>query len=227
MRFHPLAMLGIVAALLVLLALGTWQVARGREKARLLEAAQAAGTQLPRAWLACPPPDAALGRARLSGQIAGDAQWLLDNRIHAGRPGYEVLVPLILPSGERALVNRGWVPAGSRRDVPPQATAPAGPVTFTGTWRVPEHNPFVPVRAPERLGAFWRSARLDLAGVARQLGAPVCPLVLALDADQPHGFVREWRVTTIGPQRHYAYAAQWYGLALALVALAVYARRRG
>jgi surfeit locus 1 family protein len=226
MRFHPLAMLGIVAALLALLALGTWQVARGREKAHLLAAAQAAGTQLPRRWLACPPPDAALGRARVGGRVEGAAQWLLDNRIHAGRAGYEVLMPVTLDSGERVLVNRGWVPAGPRRDVPPQAAAPVGQVALTGTWRAPERNPFVPARAPERLGAFWRSARLDPAALAQQLGAPVCPLILALDADQPHGFVREWRVATIGPQRHYAYAAQWYGLALALVALVAYAHRR-
>ena len=43
---------------------------------------------------------------------------------------------------------------------------------------------------------------------------------IELDADQKEGFQRLWKITTIiSPEKHIAYAVQWFGLALTLTAL--------
>ena len=55
-------------------------------------------------------------RISLEGHFEPAQQFLLDNRSHAGQPGYEVLTPFTLTSGERLLVNRGWVPFTGYRD---------------------------------------------------------------------------------------------------------------
>ena len=52
----------------------------------------------------------------LTGHFESNRQFLLDNRSHAGQPGYEVLTPFVLESGRRILVNRGWIPFGGYRD---------------------------------------------------------------------------------------------------------------
>lgn len=226
MRNRPAALIGIAVVWLALIALGTWQVQRAWEKQALLAAQARARDEPPQTSAACPATDAALRPARVSGTFVTSDQILLDNRIRNGRAGYDVITPLRLGSGELLLVNRGWVAAGATRAQAPEAPAPAGRVTLEGQWRVPEHNPFVPRRAPERVGDFWRSARIDPTVWSTRLGSPVCDLLLLLDADQPHGYLRGWPLMTFGPQRHYGYAAQWYGLALALAGLVFYAWRR-
>lgn len=226
MRNRPFALTGIAVVWLTLVGLGTWQVQRAWEKQALIEAQASARDEPHRTSAVCPGPEAALRAARVSGTFVTSDQILLDNRIRNGRTGYDVITPLRLGSGELLLVDRGWVAAGATRAQTPDAPASTGPVTLEGQWRAPEHNPFVPRRAPERVGEFWRSARIDPPAWSARLGAPVCELIVLLAADQPHGYLREWPLMTFGPQRHYGYAAQWYGLALALAGLVFYAWRR-
>src|SRR6266550_4791933 len=42
-------------------------------------------------------------------------QILLDNKVHDGRAGYQVVTPLMLADGRAVLVNRGWVAGGATR----------------------------------------------------------------------------------------------------------------
>lgn len=60
------------------------------------------------------------------------------------------------------------------------------------------------------------------ADISRLLGMPVASRMLLLDRQQAQGYVREWHPQIIGPGRHYAYAAQWFGFALVLVILYVF-----
>jgi surfeit locus 1 family protein len=49
--------------------------------------------------------------------------------------------------------------------------------------------------------------------VAEALSAQVYPQVVLLDDDQPDGYLRDWRPPGMAPDRHVAYAVQWFGLA--------------
>ena len=59
-------------------------------------------------------------RVRAEGSFDSAHQFLLDNRVHEGVAGYEVVTPFRIEGGSRiALVDRGWVPQGSdRRSLP-------------------------------------------------------------------------------------------------------------
>src|SRR5271170_4550176 len=80
-------------------------------------------------------------------------------------------------------------------------------------------------RAPPDGGASWpkRTSFPDSAQLAAALGRPVEARQLLLDADQPQGYRRDWKPGSagFGPERHLAYAIQWWGLAALTVVLLV------
>lgn len=214
-----------VAAVTAFVLLGRWQWHRAAYK-RGLEAAFEAGNASPQ-----PLGDRTAGQlpryaqVRVRGRYDDTHQFLLENMSHDGQPGYEVLTPLLLADGRTLLVNRGWVPlTRSRSELPDvsiaaaEAVAPAGrldalPVPGIALGRQP------PAAGPvwPKLTSFPTTADLSVA-----LGRPVEARQLLLNPDEPHGYVREWHMSGFGPERHVAYAVQWW--AFAALALILYAR---
>src|SRR4030088_2095841 len=92
------------------LALGRWQWDRGNARERAY-AEFARGTErggpLGSRGLDEVPR---FQRVRVTGQFDARRQFLLDNRPHGERTGYEVLTPLERDDGRVLLVDRGWVP---------------------------------------------------------------------------------------------------------------------
>ena len=162
-------------------------------------------------------------RAEAHGEYAG-TQFLLDNMVHDGVAGYQVLTPLRVHGvAKRVLVNRGWVPAGNDRRVLPEVGVGVGARTVTG--RV-ERLP----RPGLRLGVDSENAGAGPAVVlqyptaealASRLGEPVFDYQLLLDAAAPDGYIRAWRAPVLAPERHLAYAGQWAALALGAAATAL------
>jgi cytochrome oxidase assembly protein ShyY1 len=60
----------------------------------------------------------------LQGTYLTDEQLLVRNRPYNGRPGFEVLVPLLLDDGSVFMVDRGWVASGDKQDSPDSIPAP-------------------------------------------------------------------------------------------------------
>jgi surfeit locus 1 family protein len=163
-------------------------------------------------------------RVRVTGRLDPDHQFLLDNRIENGRPGYEVLTPLVLDGGRTLLVDRGWVPfTGYRSRLPDVRLSASGPVALTG--RIDELP--APGLALGRMGPspgpLWPKVTSypDMAQLAAALSATgvakVEPRILLLDPGEPYGYVREWQPPGMSPARHLAYAVQWWGFAVTLV----------
>jgi len=122
--------------------LAHWQWARHEEKAavaRQLENAYDA-EPVPLAQLVTDPdaldPAAEWRPVTLTGRYLADEELLVRNRPFNGQPGFEVLVPFELTSGDVFLVDRGWVPTGNAQDSPDAVPAPpAGEVTVTARLR--------------------------------------------------------------------------------------------
>jgi surfeit locus 1 family protein len=72
-------------------------------------------------------------------------------------------------------------------------------------------------------GAGWprRLSYPDLATVRRVYGEAVDPAIILLDASANDGYLRDWKPGGLPPERHFGYAVQWYGLALALAVIYV------
>ena len=64
---------------------------------------------------------------------------------------------------------------------------------------------------PRRIG------RLQLPGVARELGLEILPVVLRLREQSPSALTTHWPVVNIAPEKNTAYAIQWFAMSVALL----------
>lgn len=205
---------------LALLAwLGTWQLHRAAEKRALFELF-AHGTD---ATHPLPLPGAPVlprySHVRVSGRYVPGRQVLLDNMTHDGRAGFRVLTPLERDDGSTVLVDRGWVPLGrTRADLPDVAVGDAPRAVLGRVDLLP--RPGIELATPPD-GTGWPRVLgwPHLEQLARVLGRRPYPQIVLLDPSEPDGYVRAWQPSEFPPERHLAYAVQWFALALTLVAI--------
>ena len=158
----------------------------------------------------------------LTGHFESNRQFLLDNRSHAGQPGYEVLTPFVLESGRRILVNRGWIPFGGYRDRLPDVSFAGAPSTVVqGRLDELPTAGLASGRAPPEAGDAW--PKLTSFPTHEELQAALrdklARRILLLDPKMPNGYVREWSPPGMAPERHFSYAIQWWGFAVVLLVL--------
>jgi surfeit locus 1 family protein len=218
----------------ILLALGFWQLDRARQKAALhlayLERAAAPTVDLAAAdGLRDDAAQMIWRRVRVQGGYEASPLYLLDNQVHAGRPGYLVYSSFVLDNGAaRVLVSRGWIAAGGDRGRAPSVETPAGAIAIEGTAKPAPVTPVLRETPPEVLApGVLRVQRIDLAAIAAANAWTLLPYEVRLDGAEP-GFVRDWPAPGSGRERHLGYAFQWFAMAAALfvIYLAVNLRRR-
>ena len=208
-----------LAGVLLFAQLGRWQWHRAAEK-RALAVAFLAGTENFATALGS-RSTAELARytqVRARGRYDTAHQFLLDNMAHEGRTGYQVLTPLQLDGGRVLLVNRGWLPLpGGRRDALPDISLPdLGTINIGGRLdNLPVTGLAMGQAAPAQ-GPLWpkRTSFPSMQQLGAALGQSVEARQLLLGASEPQGFARDWTSsgTGFGPERHMAYAFQWWGL---------------
>ena len=142
----------------------------------------------------------------------------LDNRPMSGRSGFWVVTPLMLQgTGQVILVQRGWVPRDfSDRARLPQVTTPAGVVTVQGRIAPP------PSKLYEFKGGDVGPIRqnLDLSAFRAETGLPLLEQVSLLQTGaSSEGLLRDWASPSLGVDKHYGYAFQWFGLCMLVVLL--------
>ncbi len=220
-RWLPWIAAGLAVALFS--GLGTWQLQRAAEKraiiASLEDNRQPVLERLPGTPAAL--REAARREVRIQGRYAGERQFLLDNRILEGRPGFDVLTPLILDDGRRVLVDRGWVAVGPGREpVESVGLAVAERVTVDGRLWLPESG--IALGAAVTPGDDWPRlvTRIDFAALEEALGRDLVPAVIRAKGDAPWLFRPRDLQPRFGPMRHYGYAFQWFALALTVLAVA-------
>jgi len=211
--------LGVTAALSVLVLLGLWQLQRAQEKQMLVDSYEARmnakSVQVSQTRMA---PGLAYFPAQVKGHFETQYQILLDNRVHEGRVGYDVLTPFRIQNGHmRILVNRGWVPMGPSRSRLPLLDTPGQAQVISGhLYRPPERYFSLEKVTPTLADKVWQN--LDLERFHTEAGYPLQPYVVRLDVGLPGAYQRfspnysdQW------VDRHRGYALQWFGLALVLL----------
>jgi surfeit locus 1 family protein len=209
----------------LMIGLGFWQLQRAEEKATLAATYEARRQQSPAELsdLWDKPPEALVyAPVRLRGSFVPEAYFLLDNQIRRGQFGYEVLGILQLADNQgRVLVNRGWIAGDPARQVLPVVPSVAGPVEITGQVYISPGKPFL--LAEQQLNAAWpqriQAVEMDkLAAAMEPLGGGrVFPYLIHINAGESGALAVDWQVVNMSPQRHQAYAVQWFAMAAALV----------
>ena len=222
--FSWLGLGGYFLLMLGLCNLGVWQLSRSEEKAQLL-ARQEAATHAEVIDLnrQAPLDSEAVRYQKVSatGHYDGEHQFLVDNQILEGKPGYFVLTPFLLDSGGAVLVNRGWLALGKDRTVFPDVSIKQPAQHILG--RI-NHFPAVGIKlkGAEIPTNTWPALVqiVDSEVLSAKLARQLYDFQIELDADQVEGYQRLWKINTIiSPEKHIVYAVQWFGLALTLTAL--------
>ncbi|MBT8062721.1 MAG: SURF1 family protein [Gammaproteobacteria bacterium] len=218
--FNPTLWPTLATAVLLpfLVYLGCWQLERAAHKSALLEQFELRGAQT----ASLPRPDDAVRyqRVNVSGSFS-NRQFLLDAMHGSGGAGFHVLSVLQLTDRpEKLIVNRGWIPAAVDRTRLPEPEIPEGTLALAGRLdRLP--RPGLELESDEQAAESWPALVLfpTLAELESRLEEPLYPMVLLLDETAPGGFERTWSPVNFGPERHLAYAVQWFALALALLVI--------
>jgi surfeit locus 1 family protein len=142
---------------------------------------------------------------------------LLDNRVHDGVAGYQVLTPLRIDGSSLAiLVNRGWVAAGRTREQVPHPPPPRGRIMLEGM-AVDPHSRYVELAQTAPQGRVWQN--LDFARYTANTRLPLQPVLLLQTSPMADGLQRAWPRPDAGVGMHVSYALQWYSLATTLAVL--------
>lgn len=212
----------------VLLRLGFWQLSREAEK-RELQALyeQRLGSEPVAIDSVDPQSDLQYQPVRLQGRFDNRRYFLLDNRIHEGRVGFEAIVPFVTDAGRVVFVNRGWLPANGSREQLPHADPVPGSVWLEGNVHVPLGDTLIlgdsaPGPGWPKLVQQADSAAALTPYLDEDAAGEVFPWTVRLAAHSPALLVRNWTVVNTGPEKHRGYAVQWFAMALALVLLYLY-----
>jgi surfeit locus 1 family protein len=213
-----LAAMGIA----ITLSAGFWQLGRAEAKRSMQTRIDDLG-KAPALRLSGRETDAApflLRRVEAVGRWDASRQVWLDNRVYKGRAGYHVVTPLALGGNRHVLVNRGWIAASGERGKLPRVNTPSGEVAVKGI-AVEGATRYVELSTRVAEGNVWQN--LVLARYRAATGLDVLPFIVRQDADAADdGLTRDWPPADSRRDTHLAYAVQWFGMALAILAYMVF-----
>jgi len=209
----------------LLLGLGFWQLDRAQEKLALEMSWEQRQSQspLPLAELWGLSPEAlAYVPVAIRGEFLQDQYYLLDNRIRDGVFGYEVLAAMRPDNAdELVLVNRGWIAGDPSRLVLPEVPPVVGSVELKGHIYVPPGAPYL--LAEQQFDGPWPKLlqAVEMDKMQPQLAAlgygRVFPYSVRVNAGQAGALAVDWQLINVSPDKHRAYAVQWFTMALVLL----------
>ena len=226
-RLPFVATLVTFVCVVIMFALGNWQLQRAEQKTARLLAMQSSAKA-----------DQVDIQQVLGGNISemsdmpvsfiGTAQashyFLLDNKIHKGRVGYQVLVPLQTNSGT-VIANFGWVAATNSRDILPNIQIDGKQTQYAGVISLPRNNAMVKETA--LVDDEWPKVlqQTDLKVIQQHYKQDILPFVVLLNAQDNSTFIRNWQPVVMPPEKHMAYAVQWFLLGVAALVIFIIAQR--
>ncbi len=223
-RFRPTlwATVFTIPALVILLALGSWQVQRLYWKEEQIalrhERSQPPGMALPASF---PDPEGIeFTRVTLKGEFLHDQEFYLGARTESGRVGIAVVTPFRLQDGRTILVNRGWVPEDKRDPATRLAGQIAGEIEIDALLRTDGWKGFdfaKPPNDPADRFYFW----LDLPVMAEGVDGPIIEEVYAdaVASDVPGGLPVGGQTRIQLKNDHLEYAITWYSFAVILLVI--------
>lgn len=211
-----------VAASVVMVFLGNWQLHRYHERTAIndrIDAAEAVAAAplesvltrpgAPGAAGPAPGEDLAWTKVTVTGRYDPAHEIQARGRTVEGRVGFEIVTPLVLADGTAVLIDRGWVPAaaGGATAAPEAAPPPTGTVTVVGQIHRSESRPAPLSRRDGRID----TRRISLPKLAAEMPYPLWGGYVLASEPAP-GFVRI-PIEHEDSWQNGGYAVQWWLLA--------------
>jgi cytochrome oxidase assembly protein ShyY1 len=159
-------------------------------------------------------------RIQFVGEATKDAYLLLDNQLHNGRFGYEVIA-FIQAGAYRVPVNLGWVAGDPARRALPSINLPLGLREWRGRVYAPREGAYLLAdeAPPPTLPAVIQTYEPQeyAAALPSVLSGPIATFVVRIDEAHPAAFVADWPVVNQSAEKHTGYAVQWFTMAAVLL----------
>jgi surfeit locus 1 family protein len=156
------------------------------------------------------------------GEFDNNTIFLLDNQTNKGRLGYRVYQ--VFNSGERAvLVNLGWVVGSINRQEIPDVQAIIGRYQLSGHVRKIEQGIMLMEQVLVKDEWPLRVQQIELDKFSTLISRQLLPFVVYLDKTESVGYEKNWQPIVMPPEKHRAYAFQWFSLAIAWLLLMIWA----
>lgn len=234
-RFNWVVALFVFAAMTGLIRLGIWQLDRAREKIALHEDLVAMGEQAPSSLehvpLAGREYDALQLQNRqvtLRGHYLNERSIFLIYQTYEEQLGFEVVTPFEVEGrNEIVLVSRGWTGANSYESLRDNLPAIDGEQDVLAQIYVPraaeaERSSGIEARASKTVRWPLLIRHLNVSELQSLFSSPLFPYVLRLNEGQPGVLVRHWPAVNVDTGRNFSYAMQWFAMAIALGAVALF-----
>jgi len=163
-------------------------------------------------------------QVELKGTYDVDGQRIVRNRPLNGQPGYEVVVPFKLESGETVVVDRGWLPIGNKNPGSPDSVPAPPSGTVTAIVRLKHGEPRLDRGAPD-----GQLASIDLPAYADQLPYPVLTGAygqLASESSAPADAPFPFPKPATEEGTHLSYSLQWFAFGVLMFVGFGYAARQ-
>jgi surfeit locus 1 family protein len=205
-----------------MMCLGLWQLDRAEEKRVMAEDFLQRQTAEPvpvEQWLDSLQGDYV--RVSLKGRFLADKTIFLDNQIRHTTFGFDVIQPFELASGKGlVLVNRGWIAADASRRKLPQFPQITDEILLKGYIHQPALNRMID-GAIEQIRWPLLIQQVELPRLQRLFDRPLATFVVRLEGEQPAALTNDWPVVNVQPEKHIAYAVQWFAMSFTLAILLI------
>jgi surfeit locus 1 family protein len=194
--------------------LGVWQLHRYHEKEALLSRYHSRLHASPRPFVEqIHSADLEFQPVTVEGSYLNALTFLLQNRFYHDQLGFEVLTPFhVLGEKKVLLVDRGWIP----RSHPPIEPV-KGIQKISGYLKLLDRQTFIlgkNILYPNVHPMVIQ--KIEIKDLEKVTQYSFFSLILRLNPSEPQGFIREWTMTVVPPERHMAYAVQWFLMAIVL-----------
>ena len=148
---------------------------------------------------------------------------LLDNQVHDMHAGFDVLDILTTNNSEHILIDRGWLPLVNNNRTPlPDITPISGEISVHGRIYVPNPRQFI-LQEDNLSNVSWPLIiqKIEFEKLSRVTGTELEPFVIRLTPETGQPLIRDWQSNAMPPEKHRAYALQWFLMALVAAGLYV------
>jgi cytochrome oxidase assembly protein ShyY1 len=158
----------------------------------------------------------------MNGEFDNEILFLLDNQTNKGQLGYRVYQ--VFNSGEHdVLVNLGWVLGSISRQKMPDVQTITGKYKLSGHVRKIEKGIMLMEQVLVKKEWPLRVQQIEIDKFSTLISRQLLPFVVYLDKTESVGYAKNWQPIVMPPEKHRAYAFQWFSLALAWILLMIWA----
>ena len=159
----------------------------------------------------------------IDGEFNKNQVFLLDNQVSKGRLGYRVY-QVVVTNKYAVLVSLGWVQGSINRQELPNILALNGRYEFQGHIRLIEAGIVLQEQMFSDVSWPLRVQQIELDKFSTLIKQKLLPFVIYVNKNEKLGFEKNWQPIVMPPEKHRAYAFQWFSLALAWVLLMLWAK---